>query len=125
LSIQYIFAQPWFEVVWMGMKMFEFRGNYSNGTNSEINYKNGTNTEINYKNRTNSDKNGTNPMPLFKLAWYWHYFCNIFANWNHLSKFLLNFSRAQVAFIRKIKKLFSKNYEGISREYMKRECLIC
>jgi hypothetical protein len=29
------------------------RGNYSNGTNSEINYKNGTNSEINYKNGTN------------------------------------------------------------------------
>jgi hypothetical protein len=56
-----------------------FRGNYSNnGTNSEINYKNGTISDMNYK-------NGINPTLLSTLARYWYYFCNIFANWYHLS----------------------------------------
>jgi hypothetical protein len=44
----------------------DLRGNYSNGTNAEINYK---------------KFNGTNPTPLSTLAWYWYYFCNLFANW--------------------------------------------
>jgi hypothetical protein len=63
-------------------RLKKFRGNYSNGTNSEINYKNGTNSEINHK-----------MVPIHSPRW--HATGDIFViylqNWYHLSKFPKNY----------------------------------